>query len=189
MIPIDDYISLPLVDRQRHLDLTDPCLERGGPKNGGLSSCCKGLMAHILNTTIPTGVKILLCHACHNKLCSNPKHLYWGTPKENYNDTLSNGGKTLWEKVVGKYGYEGACLLGSKNSKGNTNGFSNKGKEKSLDHKLKISSSLKGHSGIGGKSNKGLVRLKVTCPYCSVMGAMNTMSRYHFENCKFKNII
>lgn len=36
----------------------------------------------------------------------------------------------------------------------------------------------------GGKANLGVVRLKVTCPHCGKVGAMNTMSRWHFSNCK-----
>lgn len=38
-----------------------------------------------------------------------------------------------------------------------------------------------------GKKNLGKVRDKVECPYCNKQGAMNTMSRFHFENCKQKN--
>jgi hypothetical protein len=36
-------------------------------------------------------MKIHLCHACNDHSCSNPKHLYWGTAKENFEDTRNNG--------------------------------------------------------------------------------------------------
>jgi hypothetical protein len=36
----------------------------------------------------------------------------------------------------------------------------------------------------GGKAQLGAVRLKVTCPSCGKIGAMNTMSRWHFDNCR-----
>ena len=32
----------------------------------------------------------------------------------------------------------------------------------------------------------GYHRPKVTCPHCGKMGANNVMSRFHFDNCKFK---
>lgn len=72
--------------RQSHLDLNQDCIEIGGD-----SRIFRGLLAHHLGTTIPTGHKILLCHACHNAKCSNPQHLYWGTAKENVQDNIENG--------------------------------------------------------------------------------------------------
>lgn len=71
----------------------------------------KGLLAHLHDTTIPSGKKIHVCHACHNGKCSNPSHLYWGTASENCLDRMSNGGLTLWEKMVAKYGLEKATQM------------------------------------------------------------------------------
>ena len=34
---------------------------------------------------------VYLCHACHNGKCSNPVHLYWGTPLDNGIDATENG--------------------------------------------------------------------------------------------------
>jgi hypothetical protein len=79
---IFNYISLLKEERQQHLDLSESCIEIGGN-----SRECRGVLAHFLKTTIPSGMKILLCHACNNGKCSNPKHLYWGTPKENMDDS------------------------------------------------------------------------------------------------------
>jgi hypothetical protein len=142
MILIEEYIKLTKEERQKHLKLDDPCMERGGAKTQ-ISYCCKGLLAHILNTSIPSGYKIHVCHACNNNECSNPFHLYWGTPKENRKDATDSGAnsKTIWEYTVEKYGLEEAQRLQS--HKGNKNGSGNKGKVKTEEHKKKISESLK----------------------------------------------
>ena len=139
---IEQYILQAKNERQKHLDLNDPCIERGGPSKGGLSSYCKGLMAHLLDTTIPSGHKIHICHACNNEKCSNPKHLYWGTAQENRQD--QGEGNSVWERTVKKYGYDTACRMNSKSKQGNKNGSGNKGKPKSEEHKINISLNHKG---------------------------------------------
>lgn len=45
-------------------------------------------------------------------------------------------------------------------------------KEKGIDHHL-----------------VGFVRPKIDCPYCDVSGSKNVMLRWHFDNCKFKNMV
>lgn len=77
------------LERQYHVNLSEPCLERGG-----CSTNHKGVLAQYLNTNIPHKI-VFLCHACHNGKCSNPKHLYWGTPKENFEDAIQNGRKFI----------------------------------------------------------------------------------------------
>lgn len=135
MIDIDDYMKLSQQERQRHLRLDEDCIMRGGQ-----SMYLKGLLAHIHGTTIPSGRKVYVCHACHNELCSNPNHLYWGTPSENCRDAISNGRKNLWEAMVEKYGEDGAK---EKQRRGRElaakAGRANKGKTKKDEHKAKIS--------------------------------------------------
>lgn len=55
------------------------------------------------------------------------------------------------------------------------------------DSNKKISDSLLRHFSQYGSKVKGLKRLVVSCPHCDKSGAKNTMSRWHFDNCKFKD--
>jgi len=97
---ICEYIKKSRNDRRTHLRLDEPCIEIGG-----CSSDTRGLLAFELKTTIPNGKKILICHACHNGKCSNVKHVYWGTAKDNYQDQVDNGTATsIYAKGVAKYG-------------------------------------------------------------------------------------
>lgn len=34
---------------------------------------------------------LLVCHKCDNPSCFNPEHLFIGTPKKNYNDSINKG--------------------------------------------------------------------------------------------------
>jgi len=82
---VNQYLSLSLNDRQKHLDLEEECLERGGG-----SAIHRGVLAQYLGGNIYSKPADL-CHACHNGKCSNPKHLYWGTRSENVKDSIENG--------------------------------------------------------------------------------------------------
>ena len=138
MIDIKTYILLPKEERQKHLELNEPCCERGGS-----STQHKGVLAEFLGTQIPSG-RILCCHACNNGKCSNPKHLYWGTDRENIVEDGETFGTydTAWDRRVEKYGYEIACKMNSHGNK-SAGGKAGKGKVLSEEHKRKISESLK----------------------------------------------
>ena len=104
MQDINEYMKLPKEARQAHISLTEDCIERStDPK--GISTMCRVLLAHIFDTTLPSGRKIHLCHACNNAKCCNPNHLYWGTATENRHDSPR---KSAWEYTVAKYGLEQA---------------------------------------------------------------------------------
>jgi hypothetical protein len=97
---VNEYMKRPLVERQVHLNLDDDCIDIGGN-----SENFRGLLAHYLKTNMPKGIRIQLCHACGNKSCSNPVHLYWGTPKENIADSIAHGThENAWVRMVKKYG-------------------------------------------------------------------------------------
>lgn len=113
-INLQEYMRLPKNERQKHLSLDEDCLERGGN-----STCHKGVLAEFLGTQIPSGFGALLAHACHNGKCSNPKHLYWATPKENVDDLKRAGGFiSIYQKLVNKYGLKQAKEILSSNAKG-----------------------------------------------------------------------
>lgn len=137
MKKVEEWITESREVRTSHLELSEPCIERGGN-----STVHRGVLAQYLDTNLPS--KVDLCHACHNDKCSNPKHLYWGTRKENIQDAKDNGTwKSPWENLVEKYGYEEACRMNSHKMIGNTHGSNNKGKALSEEHKKKISLALK----------------------------------------------
>jgi len=148
MIKIEEYILLPQQIRQAHLRLHEPCIERGGGTY--TSAYSRGLLAHILDTTVPHGMKIHVCHACNNGECSNPYHLYWGTPRENRLDAIAcgrNDGKTVYQRTIEKYGEEKAKELVSNASSigGSLGGKMNKGRIRgspSDETRKKISDSI-----------------------------------------------
>ena len=149
MILVENWITEAREVRTQHLELTEPCIERGGN-----STVHRGVLAQYLNTNLPS--KVDLCHACHNDKCSNPKHLYWGTRKENVQDAKNNGTwKSPWDNLVATYGYETACKMNAR--PGNTYGSGNKNKTKSEEHKKNISLNHKGGKPKGWKKNKAPV--------------------------------
>jgi hypothetical protein len=137
MLDVTEFITLSREERRQHLALEESCCERGGN-----STNHKGVLAQYLDTTIPSG-RILLCHACNNSKCSNPRHLYWGTDHDNIIIDGKEFGthKNPFERRVEKYGYEKACAMAAR--VGNTNGSGNKGKSKSEEHRKKIAEAIK----------------------------------------------
>lgn len=143
MINIYSYILLSKEERQKHLKLIEPCVNRGGGNNW-VSVYSKGLLAHILDTTIPVGHKIHACHACNNGICSNPYHLYWGTPSENRQDAIACGAvKPIWDCMVAKYGLQKAREIQSTRKDPTAGGRAGKGKAISFEQRKKISDSIK----------------------------------------------
>lgn len=100
-VKISEYITLSKLERQGHLELSESCIEVGGS-----SPNFKGLLCHFLRTTMPIKIDgVLLCHACNNGKCSNCKHLYWGTHKDNWDDAqLIGNQKSFHQKCIEKFG-------------------------------------------------------------------------------------
>jgi len=102
-IDIKKYMLLSREERRNHLCLEESCIEIGGD-----SRLFRGLLAHYLQTTIGDR-KTYVCHACYNPKCSNPRHLYWGTPTDNVIDTKESGRyKSFYSNVIEKYGFDAA---------------------------------------------------------------------------------
>lgn len=115
MIKVEEWIKESREIRTSHLSLSESCVERGGN-----STVHRGVLAQYLNTNMPS--KVDLCHACNNDKCSNPKHLYWGTRKENVQDARVHGSwRNPWVIMVEKYGYDEACRMNSRKMLGNKN--------------------------------------------------------------------
>jgi len=79
--------------RMTHVDLNEECIISDTlyeTKSGLRAPSIKyrKSLAEYTNTNLPTGHDYHACHACNNGKCINPKHLYWGTPKENEDDLL-----------------------------------------------------------------------------------------------------
>ena len=132
MIIVKDWILESRTVRTVHLKLDEPCIERGGN-----STVHRGVLAQFLDTDLPN--KVDLCHACHNGLCSNPRHLYWGTRTENINDMKANGNFiNPYQRLLNKHGPE----------------------------KIKEIILLNGSTGWakGGRANKGKKRIRACTP-------------------------
>lgn len=144
MIDIKEYILKPKQERQSHLKLDEVCIERGGH-----STHLRGLLAHLLDTTIPKGMKIHICHACHNGACGNPNHIYWGTASDNMQDAIVNGkAPSPYHAAVRKYGKDKANEInrrsGFKRRSQHARNCAKKGGSllKSKEHRDKISQTL-----------------------------------------------
>lgn len=139
MIKVEEWLKESLEVRLSHIDMSEECLERGGG-----STEHRGVLAHFLGTTFPRG-KAHLCHYCGNGKCSNPKHLYWGTPRENNLDSVRHGTrKNGWNSLVEKLGEEGARDHMRRIGDHPNSGKGNKGKPKTEEHKRKIAANHKG---------------------------------------------
>ena len=110
-ININEHMALSRQERRSHLRLEESCIEIGGA-----SQFFRGLLAHYLGTTIGDKSSYV-CHACNNPGCSNPRHLYWGTPSDNVIDQKEAGTwKSGYQKMVDKYGKDTALKIARANA-------------------------------------------------------------------------
>ncbi|MGL4618749.1 MAG: hypothetical protein ACRCZS_06775 [Chroococcidiopsis sp.] len=97
-----EYLKdLPLEERRKHIDVSSPCQLAEGKVNkdgyvyvkSGLYIGC-ALHRTVLMQYLDIGYvpKTLdACHACNNKLCINPLHIYFGSRTENMQDATIAG--------------------------------------------------------------------------------------------------
>jgi hypothetical protein len=104
-IDISVYMLRTREERRKHLRLDEDCIEIGLSRSGN-STTCRALLAHFLGTTIGRRLDFV-CHACNNEKCSNPVHLYWGTPQDNIIDSKECGTwSSLYSRTLAKHGEE-----------------------------------------------------------------------------------
>ena len=136
-----DDMHLTKEERQSHLDLSLPCDERGGN-----STNFKALLSYNLELEIPENGKsnkIQLGHACNNGKCSNWRHLYYATAREN---VLDSG--TCYERTIKKHGKDiykkQNKMLAEKRGRQFYSDIGKIGgsKKKKLSHRKKISESI-----------------------------------------------
>jgi len=63
------------------------------------------LKAHKISYEIHKGIinkGLYVCHKCNNPKCCNPAHLYSGTPKNNWDDTIKTGNAHTLEVLKGE---------------------------------------------------------------------------------------
>ena len=170
---ITQHMRLTQNDRQSHIDLTTQCygyVIKQGKRKGQWSNNCriaKNSLLDFLQIEDFRSYKFHTCHLCSNHsqapngfVCINPRHLYFGTVKENHNDLDPNGNPT-----GGKLG----------------------GKEPASEKQKKAASKTgyktqKKLMKEGRHANQQLH----TCPHCNFKGKGGVMKRWHFDNCKLK---
>ena len=161
-------------ERQSHIDLSQPCWERGGT-----NVQFRGILANHTHTNIPRGTGLICAHACHNGKCSNPSHLYWATPKENYEDGVENGTNIpVHERMMEKYGHMNTSAFIPKEHKKKMSargGKGNLGKPKSAAHRQSLSLAN------NGKPQKQAVKL-------TAMEAEEIREKYETNNYSYSEL-
>jgi group I intron endonuclease len=128
----------------------------------------------------------------------NDREVHWisyiGSLSPNGYNLTSGGGQafTVSDETKKKIS---AVQKGKKQSEEHNANISagKKGKKQSKEHNANISASMKGmkrgpqseeHIAKLSAAKKGKPQPQVQCPHCSLVGAINAMKRWHFENCK-----
>lgn len=165
---INDYVkNNSKSDRQKHVDLTTPCIPSVLKRNyklgkvGEYTTSRAGrinageVLKDYLQLSGSTSRKIHTCHLCDNSstapngfVCVNPNHLYFGSALENNLDKP----ESVRKKVASKGG------------------------KAPSSQKQKETASKMGFE-------------KATCPHCNKIGQKRVMKRWHFDNCKHRQKI
>lgn len=142
MIEISEYMKLSLEDRQLHIRLTEACIFR----NIKHHQECRGILAHVLNTTLPDRNIGRVCHSCGNGKCCNPNHMYWGTSSENSFDMYKadpNLGKRIGNALKAQGHFKKLAMLPKRRSGKGGKITKLQAQERLIDIKLQSVSNLR----------------------------------------------
>ena len=97
-----DHIAF--IRRAQSVDTEDCVIWPFGRGSHGYGAACHGgqaFGAHVLSCEMAHGPRPAgkwVAHSCNVRLCINPRHLRWATPKENQADRLAHGTDHRGEK-------------------------------------------------------------------------------------------
>ena len=84
-----DYLQLSREERNKHIDLLDPCI-LGSKGIGNKPQKVRDALSSLLDVELDC--RVTICHRCknhsNNGYCVNPKHSYIGTHSENRKDAF-----------------------------------------------------------------------------------------------------
>jgi hypothetical protein len=165
---------------KNHIDLTDVCIpavsrqNRGKLKKGDYYVSWRARkqatdsLNNFLGTEVVTNKNIHTCHACKNDsshpngfVCINPKHLYFGTAKQNQQDIPEKDRSERSKKACGSRKNSGKTWKPPK-------GASEKG--------------IKSQISSGNHMNQK----KEMCIYCNKISNPGVIAQWHNNKCKHK---
>ena len=199
---LSKYLKTPLVNRQSHIDLSEPCLLH--PIEGRVLKMLPLRQQHYDANGIEVDLENLsdchVCHLCDNANCRSYYHTYLGSCKENFADrVLQNSYRGEGEWYNNGY-FEIKITEGVRVPKGFFKGRLEKVHQKVSQTKISngIKNATNGQINIQVKTSQGetlpegfewgytVTRTEKTCPHCSKTGKGPNMTRYHFDNCKYR---
>lgn len=200
---IFQYMELSKKERTAHLNLSDDCIpailsQNSSRRNAGEFMGAEyarleasDILSEFLNVDgkKDAGRYVHTCHACMNDstapsgfVCVNPKHMYFGTPKENNEDrpywNKRKGGLASWSNLTPQQRQDRRKKL----SKSVKNFYYNTEEGKKVREKQSKGST---ENMLNQLANGNHITQKVhTCDHCGKSAKGRIFFRWHGDNCK-----